>query len=305
MTASRDITVTVVIPTFNYAAVLPYSIASALGQSHPPLEVLVVGDGCTDNSAEVVAGLGDDRVRFINLEQRVGSQSGPNNEGIRQAAGLVVAYLGHDDLWFPGHLHHIADAVADGADFVYDRALFVNADGTFHVWPRMTGVSGPAAGSLAHRRAASIDHDLWWGLPQDLTNPADSELYRAAKAKGLDLRALPRLGQLKIASSQRAGVYRDHPVHEQQYWTARLQQPDLEAELGLAALLDERDGQPITFAQHQPFVPTFKAAGRMLLRMFGEAVRRRMPTRRRLSNREIDRVRLAFVGAPTDRDDHS
>ena len=299
VTGGLDLTVTVVISTYNYAEVLPFSIASALAQTHPPLEILVIGDGCTDNSAEVVAGLGDDRVRFINLQGRVGSQAGPNNEGIRRAAGEVIAYLGHDDLWFPGHLKHLVDAMADGADFVYDRALFVNIDGSFHLWPAMTGRIGPLAGSLAHRRSLAVEHNLWWKLPQELRQPTDVDFYRSARSMGLDIRALPRLGQLKISSSQRKDVYQQRPVHEQEHWTKRLQQPDLEAELGLAALLDERKGQPMTFAEQQPFLPTLKVAARMLTRMLlGRAWR--LTTRRwQASNGEVTRRRLEFVGAPT------
>src|SRR4051794_14716616 len=106
--------VTVIIPTYNYSAVLPHSIGSALAQTVPPLEVLVVGDHCTDDSAEVVAATGDERVRFINLPARARVQSGPNNEGLAQARGDVIAYLGHDDLWLPAHLAHVLPSIAAG-----------------------------------------------------------------------------------------------------------------------------------------------------------------------------------------------
>src|SRR5688572_29309589 len=94
--------ITVIIATYNWSTVLPYSIGSVLGQSLTDFELLVIGDGCTDDSEQVVSGIGDPRVQWINIP-RHGHQSGPNNEGIRRARSGYIAYLGHDDLWLPHH----------------------------------------------------------------------------------------------------------------------------------------------------------------------------------------------------------
>ena len=59
--------VTIVMATYNWSTVLPYSIGSALLQEFADFELLVVGDGCTDDSAEVVASISDPRVRWIGL----------------------------------------------------------------------------------------------------------------------------------------------------------------------------------------------------------------------------------------------
>jgi len=59
--------VTVIIATYNRSNVLPYSIGSVLRQSFHDFELLVVGDGCTDDSESVVAAMGDPRVRWISL----------------------------------------------------------------------------------------------------------------------------------------------------------------------------------------------------------------------------------------------
>ncbi|HEX7530939.1 MAG TPA: glycosyltransferase, partial [Pyrinomonadaceae bacterium] len=79
--------VTVIIPTYNWSTVLPYSVGSVLKQTFRDFEVLVVGDGCTDDSESVIKAIGDDRVRWINLPRNTGHQSEPNNEGLRQARG--------------------------------------------------------------------------------------------------------------------------------------------------------------------------------------------------------------------------
>ena len=79
--------VTVVMATYNWATVLPYSIGSVLDQTFTDFELLVIGDGCTDESGEVVAAIGDPRVQWHNLDTNTGHQTGPNNEGIELSAG--------------------------------------------------------------------------------------------------------------------------------------------------------------------------------------------------------------------------
>src|SRR3954470_19676461 len=99
--------VSVLIPTYNWSSVLRHAVRSALAQSYPTLEVIVVGDACTDDSEAVVAAIGDPRVTWENLERNSGSQSAPNNRGLELARGEYVAYLGHDDLWHRDHLAHL------------------------------------------------------------------------------------------------------------------------------------------------------------------------------------------------------
>jgi cellulose synthase/poly-beta-1,6-N-acetylglucosamine synthase-like glycosyltransferase len=59
--------VSVIIATYNWSSVLPYSIGSVLQQTMEDFEILVVGDRCTDDSEAVVAAIGDPRIRWINL----------------------------------------------------------------------------------------------------------------------------------------------------------------------------------------------------------------------------------------------
>src|SRR5205085_4916401 len=99
--------VSVVIATYNRSAMLRCAVQSVLTQGVSDLEVLVVGDRCTDDSADVVAALGDTRVRFRNRETRCGSQWGPDNDGVQEARADYVAFLGHDDLWLPWHLESL------------------------------------------------------------------------------------------------------------------------------------------------------------------------------------------------------
>jgi len=93
--------VSVVIPTYNYGRWVAEAIDSALAQTLPPIEVIVVDDGSTDDTAAVLAAYGD-RIRVI--RQRNQGPATARNAGIAAARGDVVAFLDADDLWKPRKL---------------------------------------------------------------------------------------------------------------------------------------------------------------------------------------------------------
>jgi glycosyltransferase involved in cell wall biosynthesis len=94
-------TVSVIIPTYNYARYLPEAIDSALGQTHAPLEIIVVDDGSTDETPQVLARYGA-KIRAIRqINQGVAAA---RNTGVAAARGEYVALLDSDDLWMPRKL---------------------------------------------------------------------------------------------------------------------------------------------------------------------------------------------------------
>ena len=97
-------TISVVIATYNRSGVLRFTIESVLRQTFESWELIVVGDGCTDDTETVVRQFDDDRISFVNLSRRTGEQSGPNNFGFALSTGAFVAFLNHDDLWLADHL---------------------------------------------------------------------------------------------------------------------------------------------------------------------------------------------------------
>lgn len=93
--------VSTVIPVYNGAQHLAEAIRSVLAQTHPVTDCLVIDDGSTDATPEVVAGFGKD-VRYVRLPR--GGQSRARNRGTWLARGELVAFLDHDDAWLPSKL---------------------------------------------------------------------------------------------------------------------------------------------------------------------------------------------------------
>jgi glycosyltransferase involved in cell wall biosynthesis len=222
--------VTVIIPTYNWSTVLPYSIGSVLDQTFTDFELLVIGDRCTDDSAEVVGQIDDPRVHWVNLEVRTGHQSGPNNKGIDMARGSVVAYLGHDDLWLPHHLETLVPALADGAGVVYGRVLVVEPQQTPEVfplkwWPYQNGAWIPPTATV-HSRQLVLQAG-GWRPPRDTgTLDPEADLWRRMAALGCPPTHVSRLTSVKLPASRRRGVYKYRPSDEQAQWLARIRGTD-------------------------------------------------------------------------------
>jgi glycosyltransferase involved in cell wall biosynthesis len=108
------IEVSVIIPTYNSAHYLPTTIDSVLAQTVKNIEILVVDDGSTDNTAEVLNGYDGARVRY--LPKQNGGVSTARNHGIENAAGKYVAFLDADDIWHPQKLEKQLKALGDRPD---------------------------------------------------------------------------------------------------------------------------------------------------------------------------------------------
>jgi len=223
--------VSVIIPTYNWSSVLPYSIGSVLRQTMGDFELLVVGDGCTDDSEQVVASIDDPRVRWINLPANTRHQSGPNNEGLRQARGDLIAYLGHDDLWLPHHLTaHVAAIDSTGSDLTYSLGINVGTD-EGSGWPSTPHPKSGSFGSplcIVHRKRMTEEVG-GWSHYQEIDDPPDTDLWRRAHAAGYKFTFVPRLTGIKFPASWRRDVYKSRPCHEQAIWMARIEsEPDFE-----------------------------------------------------------------------------
>jgi len=115
--------VSVIIPVFNGAQDLPGAIDSALRQIAVEVEVIVVDDGSTDQTADIIRSYGE---RIRSVQQKNLGPAGlakTRNNGVRQATGEWIAFLDHDDLWEPEKIVRQLE-IADQrcADVVYTNA---------------------------------------------------------------------------------------------------------------------------------------------------------------------------------------
>lgn len=133
-------TVSVVVPVYNGAAYIAESLESVLSQTPAPLEVIVVDDGSTDESFEIIS-----TYPVASTRQENSGPAVARNVGIEQAGGDLVAFIDADDLWPEGKLEmHLAEFRADKSlDAVLGRyQLWAVTEGT----GEFTKVGDPALG---------------------------------------------------------------------------------------------------------------------------------------------------------------
>jgi len=121
--------VSVIIPTYNRAEMVREAIQSILDQNYTDYEIIVVDDGSTDNTRDVVTAFRDYRIRYIYQENR--GRSNARNHAIRLAQGKYIAFLDSDDLFLP---HTLATQVNclernQGFGMVYSSAKCINEKG--------------------------------------------------------------------------------------------------------------------------------------------------------------------------------
>lgn len=109
----------VVINNYNYAQFLPAAIDSALNQDYPEFEVVVIDDGSTDGSRDVIAAYGD---QIVAVYKENGGQASTFNAGLAAAKGDVILLLDADDAFLPGKLAKVARLYAENdIDWCFDR----------------------------------------------------------------------------------------------------------------------------------------------------------------------------------------
>lgn len=109
--------VSVIIPTYNRAHLIERSIRSVLNQTYENFELLVIDDGSTDNTQEVVEAIRDDRIRYIRCEENGGAAKA-RNRGIAEAKYDYIAFQDSDDEWHTDKLERQMKVLTEASEDV-------------------------------------------------------------------------------------------------------------------------------------------------------------------------------------------
>ena len=213
--------VSVVIPIYNAERYLAASLASALAQTYPHVEILAVDDGSTDGSVERLRAHGD---RVVLLQQRNGGAAAARNRGVRHARGEWIAFLDADDCWAPtkleqqlarcGHLawSHTDSVFAGGVnDGRRDSALTPKHAG--RVLPALVCGNFIGTSSVLIRRQAFLEGG---GFDESLRSIQDWDLWlRVAARHAIGYLDEPLVEYRVHAASTSRNTRRTLPCHMQ------------------------------------------------------------------------------------------
>jgi len=123
-------TVSIVTATWNCGHYLPLAIESVLAQTFADWELLIIDDGSTDNTEDIVQPyLNDSRITYHRLEHA--GQPATKNAGIERASGELIAFLDADDVWFPHKLKRQVELMRSNPALgvVYSRRQLIDPEG--------------------------------------------------------------------------------------------------------------------------------------------------------------------------------
>ena len=116
--------ISIVIPTYNRSDYLKASLSSALKQSHPASEIIVIDDASTDDTANLVHSFSSDKIRYIRKEHSGAPQT--RNRGIDEAHGEYIVWLDDDDILLPNAVETHVDILSSqsSVDVIYGKLQY-------------------------------------------------------------------------------------------------------------------------------------------------------------------------------------
>ena len=104
-------TVSIVIPLYNKGFIISETLDSVLAQTFADFEVVIVNDGSSDNSFEIVSRFSDERIKLCQQQNK--GAAAARNLGIEKATSNLIAFLDADDFWYPNHLEELVKLYND------------------------------------------------------------------------------------------------------------------------------------------------------------------------------------------------
>jgi len=272
--SSNSPTISVIIPTYNSSGTLRWSLETVLLQDFTDFEVWVIGDGCTDDTEKVVLSFDDDRVHWLNLPSNSGAPSLPRNEGLRRARGTFIAYLGHDDLWFPWHLSELMICIEKSiSDFVYSLGALVGKHGVVSTY---CTPKDPSPSNWMHRKEL-VERVGFWST--DIKFGHDVDFVKRVQSAGFELTFWRQISVLTFPAAwwRMYSLISDYP--QSKYMEAMRSNPEalrLEILLDCATALSQSgDRSRLMQSQLKSFFP--KPLRSMFRRIFDVYGRQRWP----------------------------
>ncbi|WP_439183617.1 glycosyltransferase family 2 protein [Carboxylicivirga taeanensis] len=119
--------ISVIIPTYNSADTVENALQSVFKQSYQPFEVIVVNDGSTDSTAQILSKY---QAQLKVLHKANGGASSARNEGIRLATGDFIAFLDADDTWHPHHLRYATETLSENPNIHWYTGVIRKSKGS-------------------------------------------------------------------------------------------------------------------------------------------------------------------------------
>ena len=131
----RNPLISIVLPTYNRAAMLKTAIQSVLAQGYENWELIVIDNYSIDGTEYVISEFKDARIKCLKIKNN-GSIGKSRNLGIKQALGEWIAFIDSDDWWAPGKLEACSLHFKKDVDLIY-HDLFLSLDGSVKKWKKI------------------------------------------------------------------------------------------------------------------------------------------------------------------------
>ncbi|MGB2710452.1 MAG: glycosyltransferase family A protein, partial [Conexibacter sp.] len=223
---------TIAVPTHDRRETVVLAVRSALAQTRPPAQVIVLCDGCSDGSADALRALGDARVEVLELEKAPGYGYEHRNRSLELARGEAILWLADDDLLLPDHLERLGARWDTGRyDLVHSAGVVVHPDDTFEWFGSDWSVPGHRAVLEQHNTnpmaSVSVRTELAHaigGWDARVPHAGDWDLWKRLFAAGArsSMSIEPTHLHFRASGREQAWPLR---VRQNAAWLARLEDP--------------------------------------------------------------------------------